>query len=267
MSVLGLVLPLAGCLGDGTGKGVNFLSAMVPLDNPEARQARKAPRVKPTAKASRLRTLAKPGAKSGAKPGKVLTELSLAKGRVVVKGPRGYCIDGGSVEQRNSGGFALLGSCEILTSGKSGASVEPAVMTVQVQPRGLQRNLPDAATLAGVLASDKVLAREDGDGITVVHLEGGEDHGVAVGDPKYWRATIMINGHPVGLAVYGPKGSPVAGRHGRGLILGLAETLRAASPENPVPQARNAAVEKPVKSGRTAAQKGGLKKLFPKIFQ
>jgi len=37
---------------------------------------------------------------------------------------------------------------------------------------------------------------------------------------------MMINGHVVGLAVYGPAGSPIAGAEGHRLLRALAATLR-----------------------------------------
>ena len=253
--VVGLGMPLAGCLGETPGsgkpvKGFGFLTPAKPEDAP---------------------TQAK--ATSASSTHNALRRAALASGRVVVAGPKGYCVDGSTLKSRSTGGFALLASCEILTNGKTGHSVDPAVMTVQVQPRGLRREAPDAETMASVLAPAQVLKHENGDGLALVHVASGGDRGLATGDPKYWRGTMMVNGHLVGLAIYAPKGSSMAGRQGRKLILALAESLREASPVkgfSPAPVSGEKA-QKAVKATETEAKAagagGGLKKLFPKLLQ
>ena len=193
-AVLALMLPLMGCVGEGTSEeGIGF--AKPPTD-------------------------AKPVSN------RVLTEAPLYNGRVVVEGPKGYCIDGSSVRRGLEGSVVLIASCETL-SGKPGSSVAPAVMTVSVSPLRLGAEQPSAADLAASMAPSRALKSIDGDGISLVRFESGGDSLLTEGNPRYWRAAMLINGHIVSLAVYTPEGS---GTSGQALILELAETLREKSP-------------------------------------
>ncbi|WP_371227660.1 hypothetical protein [Roseovarius sp. 2305UL8-3] len=192
---LALALPLAACMGDGTeGGGGLFRSSDA-------------------------------GA-SGPPPFK---QVSLFRGNVVVEGPRGYCIDRQSLRRGGDGGFVLIASCESLT-GTIGKGVAPAVITVSVLPRNLSARPPSAAGLSALAAPAKTLKQEDGDGIALVQLSQGGNALLADGDPRYWRGGMLINGHVVGLAVYGPKGSSLANNEGRRVILRMAEILRDLSP-------------------------------------
>ncbi len=155
-----------------------------------------------------------------------LAKVPLYNGRVVVAGPKGYCADGGAISRGAQGSVVLIAGCDVL-SGKAGASVAPAVMTVSVSPRRLTAEQPTASDLATSLTPGKVLASEDGDGISLVRLSSGGDAVLSGGEPRYWRAAMLINGHIVSLAAYTPKGS---GTSGKALIVALAENLREFSP-------------------------------------
>ena len=161
-------------------------------------------------------------------------EVSLQGGQVIVAGPPGYCIDTRSVRRGRGGHFVLLASCQNLT-GQSDLGVEPAVMTVLSLPLDTRAEQPSADDLAASLAPARVLEKIDGDGVSIVHVAGGGAAGIQGGDPRYLLAAMLINGHITGLALYGAKGSPVAGKAGRRLIMDLAEALREASPVLPVP--------------------------------
>ncbi|MEZ5714784.1 MAG: hypothetical protein R3D85_06200 [Paracoccaceae bacterium] len=157
-------------------------------------------------------------------------QAELVRGKVGVAPPRGYCIDPERKRQGLAGGFVLIASCNSLAGDYAFADVDPAVMTVQAQPGLLTRDLPDAAALATAVTGARVLHRVDGDGLTLVHLDAGGDRLLPAGDPRHWRGAVMVNGYLVGLALYAPKGSPLAGPSGRQLIQALAEATLGASP-------------------------------------
>ena len=157
-----------------------------------------------------------------------LRAVAFYDGAVTVAGPRGYCIDRASIKQDAGGRFALLASCESLT-GQSGITVDPAVMTVAVLPRTGATAAPDAAEMSRALDPGAVRHAEAGDGVTLIHIAAGGETVLPGGDPAHWRASMIINGHIVGLAAYGPKGGRVAGPTGRDLLRDLAEALRRAS--------------------------------------
>ena len=154
--------------------------------------------------------------------------MAFYEGAVTVAGPGGYCIDRASIKSDSGGRFALLASCESLT-GQPGFAVVPAVMTVAVLPRSSATAPPDAAAMATAVGPDTVRRTEEGDGITLVQLAQGGETILPGGDPRHWRAGIMINGHVVGLAAYGPKDGEIAGQQGSVLLRDLAEALRTAS--------------------------------------
>lgn len=170
----------------------------------------------------------------------------LVRGKVTVAAPRGYCIDAETKRQGLAGGFVLIASCNSLAGDYAYADVDPVLMTVQAQPALLTRELPDAAALAAAFGGVKVLREVNGDGLTLVHLDAGGDRALPRGDARHWRGAVMINGYLVGLALYAPKGSPLAGTRGRRVIQALAEATLDASP---IPdysaQAKAAAKKKP----------------------
>lgn len=194
---LALILPLAACVGEGTGE-----EGMGSHSPPDA--------ATPVADFS-------------------LPEASLFRGEVVVAGPAGYCVDRQSLKRGGGTAFALIASCEIL-SGKAGTRVPPAVMTVSVSPRRIGAKQPSADDLAASMAPAKALKLDDGDGISIVQMASGGDTMLPDGDPRHWRAGMLINGHVVSLAVYGAKGSAAGNKQGRTLLMALAETLREKSP-------------------------------------
>lgn len=169
------------------------------------------------------------GVESGASDD-ALQQVSLFKGEVVVAGPRGYCVDGAQLRRGSFGAFVPIASCESL-SGQAGIGVEPVLMTVSVLPRQDSRAMPDAAEIAASMAEDKPLEMIDGDGVSIVHFATGGERALPGGDPRYWRAGMIVNGHLLGLAVYAPKDSPLAGGQGKRLISDLAEGLRNRSPQ------------------------------------
>jgi hypothetical protein len=218
----GLALVLPGCLGEGTDGGLGFLTdKSVSQTAGGVRAMPQAPKKTP------------------------LNHAVLAGGKVVVQGPRGYCVDPATLRRSFTGGFALIAACNTISGELSGADAEPVVMTVQAQPGLSRKDAPTAAELATALAPERALERVDGDGLSLVHMAGGGDKGLPQGDPRHWRGAMMINGYLVGLAVYAPKGSASAGKRGKRLILALAETLRAASPSKSY--APQATVTKPKK--------------------
>lgn len=193
-SALALILPLAGCMGEGTGNhGFAFLKA--------------------------------PGDSfSAAEP--ALTRAAFFGGRVIVQSPRGYCLDESSLREGGASAFVLIASCESLT-GRTGVEVDPVVMTVSVLPRRLDAEQPTAAVLAASMAPARALVEEDGDGISLVKFASGGDAILPQGEPKHWRAGMMINKHIVSLASYTPKGSDLSGKT---LLLDQAELLLENSP-------------------------------------
>ena len=166
---------------------------------------------------------------SQADGGAPLRQVALYDGAVVVAGPAGYCLDKQGIKRGPRGEIVVIASCESL-SGKAGRAVDPAIMTVSVLPRRLSSSRPTAKDIAATMAPASILARHEGAEISLVQLSDGGDQLLAGGDPRHWRGGLRINGHVVGLAVYGPEGSAAAGADGRQMILSLADRLRQLNP-------------------------------------
>ncbi len=219
-----LILPLAGCLGEGGGTpgAMGFLSG-------------------------------------GAAPAP-LRRIALYDGAVVVAGPPGYCIDGRAVRRGRAGNFVLLASCAQL-SGSEALSVDPAMITVSVLSYTAGVTQPTAAQITRSAAPARALRELDGDGVSLVHLDSGGDAAVPGGDPRYWRAGMVVNGHLIGLAIYGGKGSAVAGDAGLNVLMEMAETLREESPER-----APAAPDSPDAPAPVAKTGTGSKSVFSGLF-
>lgn len=188
-----------------------------------------------------------------------LHRAELAGGDVVVVPPQGYCIQRETLRSRESGGFALLASCESLTGYVSGYDVEPMVMTVTAVPRRTDAPEPDAEEIAAALGEHKVLRRVHGDGLTVVQVQAPEGL-TPRDDPRHWRAIMVLNGRMVGLALYGPRGSAATGEKGLTVLISQAESLREESPQNqPIHAEMVAAQVRPVARPAVGASADGTK--------
>lgn len=155
-----------------------------------------------------------------------LREIALYAGQVTVSGPPGYCIDRQSLRRRREAAFVLIAGCAGLT-GQPDAAVAPAVLTVSVLPEDGRRAPPDAQALAALVAGADILQSGVEDGLSYVQLSSGGAALMPLGDPRHWRGGMAVAGHPVGLAVYGPEGSAVAGDGGLALMRALAAAIRA----------------------------------------
>jgi len=165
--------------------------------------------------------------------GDPLPQAPIAGGDLMIRGPEGYCVEGRSLRNEASGGFALLASCYVMTGGKQNVPVSPVVMTVSASRAAPGQAVPDRAALARAFAPARVLTGSTVRGITVVQLASGGAAAVPDADPKHWRGAMELNGYLVLLAVYGPVGSYAADTGGGGLIVELGQALRAARPARP----------------------------------
>lgn len=187
--------------------------------------------------------------------GDPLPQAPIAGGDILVRGPEGYCVEGRSLRNQASGGFALLASCFVMTGGKDGVPVPPVVMTVSASELDPARGVPDPQRLAEAFAPTKVLTRTKVKGVSVVHLATGGETAVPKADPKHWRGAMELNGHLVLLAVYGPEGSHEADRGGSALLVELAQALRRTK-ARPVAKAPGAAPARP--PAKRGALPGGV---------
>lgn len=188
-----------------------------------------------------------------------LDQISLYNDEVVVTAPRGYCLDATQIKRGTFGAFIPIGSCESLT-GQAGIPVEPGLITVSVLPRQSDRAMPSASDIAASMPGDEPLQTIDGDGLSIVHFASGGARALPGGDSRYWRGGMVINGHLMGLAVYGPQDSPLADQQGLRLLMDLAEELRRRSPQ------LDAEVTSATRNGSERGIGTGVKRLLGGLF-
>ncbi|SEF74161.1 hypothetical protein SAMN04488045_1006 [Thalassococcus halodurans] len=204
-----MILAIAGLAAcdstTGTGGGApGFLAALSSPQNDAQRQARAA--------------------------GAPMVWTALARGDVVVQGPRGYCVDPVTVEKRGNSGFAMIASCNILSDGATGPRVPALLVTVTVGPREDEATVPSAETIAA-LAGGTLQQSETRDGSVFVQLAGGGKALISDGEDRYWRAAFIRAEHLVSLAMYLPEGSHLAGSDGADFLETVVEAIKNASRE------------------------------------
>ncbi len=195
----------------------------------------------------------------GPRTGDPVTRMSLYGGEVNLVAPPGYCIDDSHVRRGRDVTVVPLATCESLT-GQVGLPVPAALMTVSVLPRQGGQAAPTADSIAASLAPVEALERADSNGVAYVRFADGGQDALPGGDPRHWRGGMMINGHLIGLAVYAPQGSALAGAGGRRLMADLAARLRRASPDLPDSVAT-------APQEQTEARPGGMRGLLGGLFR
>lgn len=142
-----------------------------------------------------------------------LARAAIAGGDVVVAGPDGYCVDPTTLQSRAERGFAIIASCSILSNGRLGDAVPAMLVSVTVGPRGDTGDLPRPREIAAA-ADAPLLAGEALPGFVVAHLAQGGRALLPDGDDRYWRGAFVLGDRLVGLALYAPEGSTLAGQGG-----------------------------------------------------
>lgn len=160
----------------------------------------------------------------------VMDSATLAEGLIVVRGPHGYCVEGGSLRNRKRESFALLARCDLLRGDDPTDLPTLAVLTVTLVPMQDGETLPAAEALAKTYAPLPVLGHDTIQKVRLVQLAEGGDVLTDIADPKHWRGTFELNGYAVGLSAYGIRDGLVAGEDGQFILLELARTIREASP-------------------------------------
>ena len=169
------------------------------------------------------------GARPSGTPKAALDSATIVPDKLVVKGPRGFCIDRRSLKSGQSGGFALLVSCAALGDEARGIGREAAILTLQAQPQRKEVAQAEAESLARAFAGIEPIYQENGDGMSLVQLAQGGDTIIPNGEPKHWRAALSLNGYLVGLALYSEKDGIASGGEGKTLLIEFAEAVLGAS--------------------------------------
>ena len=154
------------------------------------------------------------------------SEVTLARGAVKLKAPKGFCIDDSSVSSGLIGGSAMLAKCSSL-EGK-GAGEDTTVMSVQISARR-----PAAATaptgqdlISAALPRHTLQSKQQGK-LALVQIATGGDEVFSAADPVHWRGATELDTRLVLLGLWAPKGSEMTSDKGAELLTSLARGISA----------------------------------------
>ncbi|OSP54659.1 hypothetical protein BV911_11725 [Pseudoruegeria sp. SK021] len=175
---------------------------------------------------------------------RAVTAIKVSQQDIVVVGPKGYCVDPSSTQERASGSFVILASCSALVAGSPSAPGTPGVLTALVSSPGDPPTAPTINQLkqyfesqAGLVAlaqdgrANSVTLRKTVSENDVLYLSLQDDS--ANRAPKLsetsWRAVFSLKGRMVVLTVTGHKDIPLSDSDARRTLERFVVTMRAAN--------------------------------------
>lgn len=158
----------------------------------------------------------------GADP-KPLSQADMAGGIVTLVAPSGFCIDSASLKQR----FALMARCDRLGAAAAAGAAPLGVITVSLSKVAPGSALPDPQVTGAALGLSEVSAPTGDENSQIFRARGPAPTDDL--DGRHWRATALINGQLMGVALYGPKGDAEVHEEGRSIITTLIERTRGAN--------------------------------------
>lgn len=151
------------------------------------------------------------------------TQVAMVNGALQLTPPKGYCFDG---TPRRGGSHVVIASCQILSGGKSGHVVPPAILTVTIGNMDPEFTVPSPQEIA-VIADAQLLFSRRHAGTSYTHLGSGGDVRLNTTDSKHWRAYGHVGNYPVLLTLYAPENGALAERGGTALLVETRAGLRA----------------------------------------
>lgn len=153
----------------------------------------------------------------------LITQVDLASGAVSLQAPRGYCVDPSSVTRR----FALLARCDRLGEAEATFLAPLGLITVSLTRGATADALPDAQTLKEAFDLTSVSDPSAEEDFVILRAEGTP---AAEGlSTTHWRAAAQIEGHILGIALYGAPGGAATTSEGRTILDELIRETKAAS--------------------------------------
>jgi len=199
--------------------------------------------------------LSRPG---GAR-GRALTAI-FGDGQLILAAPSGFCFDAQMEQHTATGGFALLASCERMSTFGRFRGAEGAMLTATVGAVAADTPTPSADALRAAFTTSRNAARvletrSDSDiPLVKLHLE---DHSAEGASGTHWRGAFVVHGHLISVALYAPDGSGYLGEKGARLIREFMRAsrnaTRLAEATTPAAPGESAPVETTRPQARTAA--------------
>ena len=173
--------------------------------------------------------------------------MALAQGRVIVAGPRGFCIDRAASQERSKApSLVVLANCSALGAGLfAPRPAASAILTATVSPTPGPGALDQAGpalgayfgsdrgraalSRAGDPGSVQVLDSTLEDGAFVMHLRDTAPFPGGAVDPDYWRAILDAGGRMVTVSVYTAPERALSPEAGKALLRDYVTSLRQAT--------------------------------------
>lgn len=177
-----------------------------------------------------------------------VTRFDIMEGYVRVVTPPGYCVD----TRSSRPGFVLAARCDRLGVEGRFAAQELGIVTVTAIP-ATGRTAPDATVLANLSFGDDVLENRSRDGLALVRLKPSSEAALD-GAQYHWRGAFEVRDHLIGLTIYAPEGSTLAGAEGARLLADFADNIVRASKDIPARIAPARSVRPNGRPGSTVAR-------------
>lgn len=175
--------------------------------------------------------------------------MGVAKGAVIVEGPRGFCIDRAASSDRGGGSaLVVLSSCRALGAGLfAPRPAHPAVLTAAIAAPA--RGGPGAVSAtalaafatsepgrralsrAGKADSVQVLETLAGDDAFLIRLDDRAPFAWGAVQPDYWRGVLAAGGRTVTVSVLAMPDTPLTRDEGLALLQDFIAALRGATQE------------------------------------
>ena len=168
--------------------------------------------------------------------------IAVAKGQIVIAGPKDYCIDLPAARDGAQGAFVLIASCAAIAgTPAAGAPQMPAVLTATVSGAASQPIAPQLAALNDFFRSNAGRAALSRNGraanVTLVRAWGSDGvfylaatdvspAGAQKPQPEFWRAVFDLKGRIVTLNVSGPQSRPLGPEAGRATLEAFVRQVR-----------------------------------------
>jgi hypothetical protein len=154
----------------------------------------------------------------GAGPAVENTALARAQmgfGAVNLVPPPGYCID----ESNLSEDFAVIARCDVLGSPEELSDTPLGLIAVSLSEAGEETPLPSPQQTAAAHGLSDISDETTGENRVIFRAKGKAPSRQMSDD--HWRASALVAGYVIGVALYAPKGGAAAASEGRNLIATL----------------------------------------------
>ena len=172
-------------------------------------------------------------------------QVNVARGKVAIVAPPGYCIDLSALHNREDGSFVLLASCATLSpQAETGQAVLPAMLTASVSAqndvefgrsyrllRRYVRSPAGRAALArdGNARSVRILSTRRINDTLLLKVRDRSPALAPALQRDYWRAVFALNGRLISLSVFSFADHALRNSEARAILMQFVQRVRAAN--------------------------------------